>query len=281
MNLFQYIKQNYSKLTSREKLIADYLLNEKIQILSLSAKQIGILTKTSAPTVIRFSKKLGFNNLNEMKLKLSLSLQEENSENRFEYLDKTLSTSDIVNNVKNSLQCAINSTINLIQIEELQTAIDLLVKANNIYIYGIGNSGIVGMDFYHKLSRIGKKCTWNCDSHLQITSSILMEKNDVAFIISYSGETREMLLCAENAKQRNVKIISITKASVNNMLSKISDITLRVPYIEKSLREGAMGSRMSQLTLIDILFIGIARNNSSDIEDKLILTRDIIKKLKT
>lgn len=90
-----------------------------------------------------------------------------------------------------------------------------------------------------------------------------------------------MLLCAENAKKNNVKIISVTKASVDNRLSNISDITLRIPYIEKSLREGAMGSRISQLTLIDILFIGIAKNNLNDIEDKLITTRNIIKKLNT
>lgn len=135
MNLFQYIKQNYSKLTSREKIIGDYLLNEKTQILNLSAKQIGVLTGTSAPTVIRFSRKLGFDNLNEMKVSLSLSLQEEGLNNKFKYLDENLSMSDVVNNVKESLQHAINTTIDLVKIEDLEMTINLLVNADNIYIW--------------------------------------------------------------------------------------------------------------------------------------------------
>lgn len=76
MNLLQYIKQNYDKFTDREKLIADYLLLENIKIVDMSAKEIAEATKTSAPTVVRFAKKLGFSSLNEMKIKLSISLNE-------------------------------------------------------------------------------------------------------------------------------------------------------------------------------------------------------------
>jgi DNA-binding MurR/RpiR family transcriptional regulator len=104
-----------------------------------------------------------------------------------------------------------------------------------------------------------------------------MEEGDVALAISYSGETKEVLSCVKNANKNNIPVISITKASINNELQKISDITLKIPFVEKSLREGAMSSRISQLAIIDMLFIGIARNNFEDIEKKLILTREAIK----
>lgn len=280
MNLLQYIKQNYSKLTDREKLIADYLLVENSEIIDMSAKEIAEETNTSAPTVVRFAKKLGFSSLNEMKIKISISSKEKNSSREFEYLDKDLSTKSIVNGVKTSIHSIIDETVDLIDEEQLDKAISLLTNAKTIYIYSVGVSGLVGLDFYYKLSRINKRCVAHTDTHLQLTSSVLMEKEDVAVVISYSGETKETLLCAKNAKEKNVPVIAITKASIDNKLDYFSDISLHVPYVEKSLREGAMSSRISQLAIIDMLFLGMARNNIKDMEEKLVITRNSVKELR-
>lgn len=280
MNILEYIKQNYEDFTDSEKLIADYLLSNNESIINLSAKEIGGITNTSAATLIRFSKKLGFESLNEMKLKLSMSLRDIKEKADFEYINKKLETTDIIYGIKKSIDKVMDKTVNLIQEEDLEKAIDLLSKAKNIYIYSVGVSGLVGQDFYYKLSRINKRCIAHVDTHLQITSSILMEPEDVAVAISYSGTTKEVIKCVENANKNNVPVISITKASISNKLEDLSDITLKVPYVEKSLREGAMSSRISQLAIIDMLFIGMAKENIEEIENKLVVTREAVKDLK-
>lgn len=280
MNILEYIKQNYEDFTDREKLIADYLLSNNESIINLSAKEIGEITNTSAATLIRFSKKLGFESLNEMKLKLSMSLRDIKEKADFEYINKKLETTDIIYGIKKSIDKVMDKTVNLIQEEDLEKAIELLSKAKNIYIYSVGVSGLVGQDFYYKLSRINKRCIAHVDTHLQITSSILMEPEDVAVAISYSGTTKEVIKCVENANKNNVPVISITKASISNKLEDLSDITLKVPYVEKSLREGAMSSRISQLAIIDMLFIGMAKENIEEIENKLVVTREAVKDLK-
>lgn len=279
MNLLQYIRQNYESFTEREKRIADYLLNDNNDIIEMSAKEIGDATNTSAPTVVRFSKKLGFSSLNEMKIKLSISLSNSKNKEEFEYLDRDLSTKSIISGVKQSIHTIIDETVNLISECELDNAIDLLSKAKNIYVFSVGVSNLVGLDLYYKMSRINKRCIAHSDTHLQITSSALMEEGDVAVAISYSGDTKEVILCAENAKKNNIPLIVITKASINNSLEEYSDVTLHVPFVEKSLREGAMTSRISQLAIIDMLFLGIARSNIKDVEEKLLVTRDAVKKI--
>lgn len=280
MNLLQYIRQNYESFTEREKRIADYFLNDNNDIIEMSAKEIGDATNTSAPTVVRFSKKLGFSSLNEMKIKLSISLSNSKNKEEFEYLDRDLSTKSIISGVKQSIHTIIDETVNLISECELDNAIDLLSKAKNIYVFSVGVSNLVGLDLYYKMSRINKRCIAHSDTHLQITSSALMEEGDVAVAISYSGDTKEVILCAENAKKNNIPLIVITKASINNSLEEYSDVTLHVPFVEKSLREGAMTSRISQLAIIDMLFLGIARSNIKDVEEKLLVTRDAVKKIK-
>lgn len=280
MNTLEYIKQSYENFTDGEKLIANYLLSNKESIINLSAKEIGDITNTSAATVVRFSKKLGFDSLNEMKLKLSMSLNNNEETSNFKYLDKDLETKDIIYGIKNSIDVVMEKTVKLIKEEELEKATELLIGAKDIYIYSVGVSALVGLDFYYKLSRINKRCIAHTDTHLQVTSSALMQSGDVAVAISYSGSTREVLKCVENAKKLNVPVISITKASMNNELENLSDITLKIPFVEKSLREGAMSSRISQLAVIDMLFIGMVKNNLKEIEEKLIVTRKAVEELK-
>ena len=246
----------------------------------MSARDIAEKTNTSAPTVVRFAKKLGFNSLNEMKLKISVNMEKKDEYKHFEYLDSSLDTKSIVYGIRDSIHSAIDKTVDLVDEKELDKAINLLVNANNIYVYSLGSSGLVGLDLCHKLTRINKRCVVNSDTHLQIASSVLVKEDDVVVAISYSGETIEVLKCVENAKKNGAPIISITKASVNNRLEKISDIILKVPAQEKTLREGAISSRMSQLAIIDILFLGIARNNVKEVEEKLIATRKAIECLK-
>lgn len=280
MNVLQYIKQNFESFTDREKSIADYLLSNKKSIMSMSAKEIGDVTNTSAPTVVRFSKKIGFDSLNEMKLQLSLNLQSDEENEDFEYLHSDLSTKNIIKGVKISIDSIMNQTLGVLKEEDLEKAIELLNKAKNVYIFSVGSSSLVGMDFYYKLSRINKRCIAHNDTHLQMTASALMEKGDIAIAISYSGETKEVLKCVENAKKDGIPVIAITKSSINNTLADMSDIVLRVPFVEKSLREGAMSSRISQLAVIDMLFLGMARTNLKVIEEKLRITRKAVEEFK-
>lgn len=278
MNILEYIKHNYDKFTQSEKSIADYILSiEDESIVDMSSKDMGVITNTSAATVVRFAQKLGVNSFNELKFKISMALKEGDNTVEFEYLDKELTTKDIISVIKNSMNTVIDRTVELVNAEDLENAIKLLIDAKNIYIYSVGGSAIVAQDFYYKLSRLNKRVVAHIDTHLQIASSAILEDGDVALAISYSGETKEILKCAENAKALDIPVIAITKASIDNNLANLATVTIPIPYVEKSLREGAMSSRISQLAIIDMLFIGIARHNINEMEEKLIKTRKAIK----
>ena len=41
-----------------------------------------------------------------------------------------------------------------------------------------------------------------------------------------------------------------------------------------------MTSRISQLAIIDMLFLGMARSNIKDVEEKLVITRKAVKELR-
>lgn len=93
--------------------------------------------------------------------------------------------------------------------------------------------------------------------------------------IASSGESTEVIKSIENERLKGCNVICITKYS-DNHLSKIIDLKLVVPNIEKKLREDSISSSIVTLTLIDIIYISIIQENLNEPEQKLQETKRIL-----
>jgi DNA-binding MurR/RpiR family transcriptional regulator len=272
------MKQYSDDFTQSEQKISEYILKNQQEVVNLSAQELGEKTGTSPASIVRFSRKLGFSGFGELKIEIAKTTNSEEEE-----LDTIISpkdsVSDIAEKVVNRAVTSLKETYSLINIRDLEEAISLMREAETIYLFGIGASSLVAMDLMHKLVRINKRVIFNIDSHLQLSAVVHITNKDVAIGISYSGKTREVNEGIIRAKEKGAKVISITNCN-KNPLSSMSDISLNIPNEERQLRFGAISSRLDQLALIDILFLGIAIGNLDKIEDMLMETKEIVKKLK-
>ncbi|AYE34056.1 MurR/RpiR family transcriptional regulator [Clostridium septicum] len=272
------IKEGFNSFTNTEKKLAEYILNNSKKVVSLSAQELAKNANISPAAVVRFSKSLGYKGFTALKVDLARNSGENEKE-----IDITIepdeSTEAIVKKIGKSNTNTIKETLNLINIEKISSAIDILCNAKNIYLFGIGASGLVAIDFQYKLLRINKQVVYQNDPHIQLASSVHIGSGDVALGISYGGESKEVNLGIKKAKENGAKTIAITKYN-KNTLSKLGDIVLYLPNEEKELRLGAISSRIAALTLTDILFLGIAREDFYTMEEHLIDTREMIQQLK-
>ena len=184
---------------------------------------------------------------------------------------------NIVANVLNTNIMAIQNIYNLLDFDELDRIVALLLSQRYVYLYGIGASFLVAKDFQQKLERINKRTCLYEDIHLQLISSTNLEPGDVAIIVSYSGITKEIIEIAQNVKMCGGKIIAITKYGTNK-LSSMSDFNLFVPMLEKPLRVGASSSRVSQLSVVDIVYntyISLEKDKSME---KILSTNKLLEK---
>ncbi|KUO76351.1 MAG: RpiR family transcriptional regulator [Clostridia bacterium BRH_c25] len=275
------IREIYEELTPAEKKLASYVLENGDQVVSLAASDFAELCDTSPASVIRFVKKLGFEGLQDFKIDIAkgMALKLNNQENVYEAVTVHDSTRDIINKISRGNIKAIEDTVGVLNEESVSEAIKALIEANHINIYGVGASGLVAQDLQYKLMRISKSVSMYMDSHTQLTSSIHMKEGDVAIGISHSGRTLEVYKSLERSKLRGAKTISITKYG-NSPISEVADIKLYTASVEKHLRTGAIASRIAQLTVADIIFIGVARNNYSEIARFIQDTRDMVEDLK-
>lgn len=95
---------------------------------------------------------------------------------------------------------------------------------------------------------------------MQAMSASMACADDLIFIISYSGSTKDNVYVAEIARQAGAKIVGITRF-LKSPLTNYMDVLLTCGANEGPLEGGSMSAKMSQLYIIDILFQEYYRRN--------------------
>lgn len=279
MDIVLRIKEEYSKLTKSEQRVADYFITNYKEAINESTQSIALITNTSPATVIRFVKTMKFEGIQQLKLALAADIDSDRKYICDEIIHQKDGLEEIIEKNKRNIVNSIEKLYALMDMDLMKQAIDAIDSARKIYLFGVGASGIVCYDINYKLSRIGKDVVFNNDIHLQLVNLNFIKKEDTCVCISYSGNTRETVLVAENAKKAGAKTVGICCYGKNE-LSNICDITLRVPQDERELRLGAISSRNTTLTLLDMIYLAITHRHYPDVLQDIESTRDLIKKLR-
>jgi DNA-binding MurR/RpiR family transcriptional regulator len=245
------LRESYEALPETEKKVARYILDNPLAVIESNINQVAAKAGSSVSAIVRLCKRIGMNGFRELKLSLTLDATHRQADQLARQggsLEEGLAHSLVRNHIT-----ALEDVLKVLDIAALRKAVAAIARARRLDIYGEGASAIVAMDFFQKLLRIGFPCCHSPDSHLQIISACGLSKEDAAFAISYSGETRSVLKAVREAKKSGAAVIGLTRFG-RNALAELSDVVLFVPSSEPLIREAAMSSRITQLVMIDILF---------------------------
>ncbi|MGZ7049801.1 MAG: SIS domain-containing protein, partial [Methanobacterium sp.] len=88
--------------------------------------------------------------------------------------------------------------------ERINNMLDVLISANNVFIIGLGRSGLVARAFAMRLMHLGISVYVVGET---ITPAI--NSNDCLLAISGSGETSFIISTAKISRKRNAKIIAV------------------------------------------------------------------------
>lgn len=276
-NILIKIRDMKDSLTPVERIVAEYVLANLEEIPHLSIKNLAQLTKTSDASVLRFCKTMGYSGYRSFIVSISASIGSMDDEQKDQYTDiqpgDDLDT--IISNISRNNSKSIEDTLCVIDRKEIGHAVQVLRESNRVVFFGIGASGLVAIDGEQKFSRINKMCHAYTDGHSQLTAATLLDKGDVAIFVSNSGDTIDILDSLEIAKKNGACIIAITKYTKSELADN-ADIVLSISTPEVTIRSGAMGSRIAMLTVIDILFAGVASAEYKNVKKYLTKTHNIL-----
>lgn len=248
--------QEYTgKASGAEKGIVGYLLEHPDEVSSLSIHELAEVTYSSASTIIRLCRKLGFDGYRDLNKSLvyELALRKSSYDERSSEISREDSLEEIVAKVTYKNIVSLEDTRKLLDMDVLRKCVEMIMEAKTICLFGMGSSLLVAKDAYLKFLRINKPCIISEDWHAQLLQARNMTKDDVAIAISYSGMTEEVIRCVAAAKEKGAPIIAITRFE-ENPIALMANYNLSVAATEFMFRSGAMSSRIAQLNIIDILY---------------------------
>lgn len=245
MDFIELLNQNHDKLTKSEERLAGYIASNTEKVIYDTIKSLGKATNTGDATIIRLCKKLGFSGFSQLKISLAQqSMTSSKIEKKEDYSDAS----------EELLIDSIRKTRNLIDQNELDSAINLLMNAKRVYIFGIGHSGESARDYEKTWLRIGFIAHAEVDPHIQVQISTLLGKNDVVVGLSLSGHTKDTYDSLKLAQDNGAKIITISN-ELMSPISKLGDAKLQTA-VGEFLNIGSVAGQVSQLYLCDVIARG-------------------------
>lgn len=265
-DIFQTIRGQYAFLTRAEKKVADYVLVNPQKAVYFSITDLAEACGVGETSVFRFCRDLDQKGYQDFKMHIAKALASSSEEATAQQLTGAVdfkdSLEDVVKKVYSSNLKALEETYHLVRTEDIRTAVQWLIDAKTIHFMGVGGSMVTALEAKNRFLRIVPKVHMSSDLHLQLMEASLMDGGDVAIVFSYSGATKDTLDVARIVKEAGAKLIVITRYQ-KSPLGKMSDLLLLCGANEGPLQGGSMAAKMSQLFLLDLLYLEYFKQTSA------------------
>lgn len=252
------IRNTRIHLSRSEAQVADSVLDNPHLFVNSPISEIALVAGVSQPTVIRFCRSMGCEGLQDFKLKLSGTLNNDSAMS-FSPIEKNDSIDEICTKVLNNTASALLALREELREQELQHALKTLRSAEQVAIFALGSSAPVADDTQYKFIRAGIKAASRTDGYMMNLCAKQLGKNDVAMFVSRSGQTQELLDAADIAKANGATVFVI--APSNTALAKKADALVVINTNEDRQTKPAMLTRILQLALIDVLAVGLTAHD--------------------
>ena len=256
------LKECYGRLSKSEKIVADYILKNKLTASDLTISELSKKTNVSCSTINSLALNLGYDGYKEFIKSLYLNAHNDEKElNKHIYDvdiddDFNLSIKEVASLVCSLNIEAITNTYKMLDMKTLNKVIKLIDKAQRVVIFALSGSIVVAKDMLFKLERLGIACQVSDNYHSLLANASTLKKNELAVFISYSGNTKEVIEAAKLAKETEATVVGITMVG-NNQLSKLVDYSIQHSSVDRGIKTFSTRSRVVQENIVDMIFIGL------------------------
>lgn len=271
------IRSDYDKMGRGERKIADLITADPRSILPLTITQFSELAGCGTATLVRFSKRLGLNGYQELKIAIAQEISTLSNEK--DQISPDDSCYYMFTKRLRDIQVALQKTRLVLSPSAMDAAAKKIMNAKRIVIFGLGNSAAIAHDAQHKFLRVGLNATACSDNHLQSIIASHLDADCVAIGISHSGRSVDIVHALKLAHISGATTICVTNHGTPP-ITEVSDICLFTQSEETQHSILAMSSRIAQLTIFDAIYTYIVANTNSGAIEAILNTETALKEKK-
>ena len=273
------ISKIIASLPKTQQKIGEIILNDPSKAIKMSISQVAQEAGAkSEASVVHFYRRLGFESFSDFKVSLAAEI----SGNTFYHLHEDIKIDDDIEKVKTKIFSGsikiLQDNMQFLEAKTLEEAVELIEKSKRIILVGFASSAAIATYAHFYFSVLGFNCYFTPDPHVSSVLTANLEKGDLIFAISYSGESRDVVVLAKRAKPF-AKVIALT-GSDSSSLSKVADVCITTTSEEMNYRTDAMASRIVQLAVIDTIFTELAIRKGNEGLNRLLKARQSLSYLK-
>lgn len=255
-HLFRKINVQYQNFSKGQKKLAAYIKENYDKAAFLTAAKLGETVGVSESTVVRFATHLGYKGYPEFQRELEELVRNKlNSIQRMEVTYGKVPQSKILDTVLHSDIDKIKMTLEAVDHEAFNLAVETILNAQNIYVVGIRSCAPLAefLAFYLNLifDRV-RLLNTNSSSEL-FEQMIRIGENDVIIGISFPRYSMRTLKALEFANNRNAKVITLTD-SIHSPMNLYSSCNL----IARSDMASIVDSLVAPLSVINALVVALS-----------------------
>ena len=254
------IQERYASLRKSERIVADYLRENAGSRLDFSITELARLLGVSEATVSRVSRALGYQGFPDMKLSLAAGIGNRTSFSNIPYeIDESDSLITTSGNLVMLLAANMQGTQRLLDGDRLQRAVSAIRAARKVVFIGVGGAAAMCEEAAHLFMKAGVDVAYYGDTYSQIIAAANLDAQCVLIGVSHTGTTTGIADALSLAREKGAVTIAITNdpESAVGKAASIVFATWQSSTPQVPLYGDFLEGRISQLFLIDLLYLGL------------------------
>ena len=266
-HLLSKMNVQYQNFSKGQKKLAAYIKENYDKAAFLTAAKLGETVGVSESTVVRFATHLGYKGYPEFQRELEELVRNKlNSIQRMEVTYGKVPQSEILDTVLHSDIDKIKMTLEAVDHEAFNLAVETILEAKNIYVVGIRSCAPLAefLAFYLNLIFDGVRLLNTNSASELFEQMIRIGEKDVIIGISFPRYSMRTLKALEFANNRNAKVITLTD-SIHSPMNLYSSCNL----IARSDMASIVDSLVAPLSVINALVVALSMRKQKTVVETL------------
>ncbi len=271
--LLKKLEDGYQKFSKGQRKLADFIREDYDKAAFMTAARMGEEVSVSESTVVRFAMALGYEGYPEFQKALGELVRTKlNSIQRMEVTYGRISQGEILSTVLRSDIDKIKLTMESIDQDAFEMAVDTILKAKRIYVIGIRSCAPLAsfLSFYLNLVCDNVTAVHTNSSSEIFEQMIRVSPEDVAIGISFPRYSMRTLKAMEFASNRKAKVITLTD-SIHSPMNLYSSCNL----IARSDMASIVDSLVAPLSVVNALVVALCMKKQQEVITTLETLEDI------
>ena len=262
-DILTLIQENIHTFSKGQKRIANFILDSYDKAAFMTASRLGKRVGVSESTVVRFAAELGYDGYPDMQKSLQKMIRNRlTSVQRIEVTNDRIGDQDLLSMVLQSDIEKIRMTLEELDRDSFEHAVDAIVSARKIYIIGVRSSAAIAtfLSFYFNLI-FDNVVKVSANTASEVFENLLrVGEGDVVIGVSFPRYSSRTVQAMSFARDRKATTIAITDSEASP-LAPICTYTLKA----RSDMASFVDSLVAPLSLVNALLVAVSRKKNDDL----------------